>query len=103
MRGKLSGLYGTAESFGRFTSAVGFAVMFAWSIAPHSSAFGWVGHCFVFNAFALALGVVTVLAWRTLSQDIFHEQPEAARVRPAKRLAAEGGLDEEGSDLNLLC
>lgn len=42
VRGKLSGLYGTAESFGRFTGAVGFAILFAWSVSPHSSVrVGW--------------------------------------------------------------
>ncbi|CAN0157818.1 unnamed protein product [Ectocarpus sp. 8 AP-2014] len=33
LRGKLSGLYGTAESFGRFASAIGSAVLFAGSIS----------------------------------------------------------------------
>lgn len=102
MRGKLSGLYNTAESFGRFTSAVGFAVLFAWSISPrHSSPFCWVGHRFVFCTFALGLGVVAVLAWRTLSPEIFNEQEQAARVRRAKHAGA--GLDAEGGGLDIPC
>lgn len=100
MRGKLSGLYGTAESFGRFTSAVGFAVLFAWSISPHSSVFGWVGHRFVFHTFALALGAATILAWRTLSPDIFIEQ-HGAMGGGKIRVAAEG-LEAEDDDLNTL-
>ncbi|CAN0066183.1 unnamed protein product [Scytosiphon promiscuus] len=75
MRGKLSGLYNTAESFGRFTSAVGFAVMFAWSISPRASAYGLVDHGFVFYVFALALSAVTVLARWTITPDIFRKQP----------------------------
>lgn len=72
MRGTLSGLYGTAESFGRFTSAVGFAVLFAWSIS--SDTFAWVDHRFVFYASALALGAATMVAWGTLPADIFSEK-----------------------------
>lgn len=84
-RGKLSGLYGMAESFGRFTSATGFAVLFAWSISP--SNFGWVDHHFVFYASALVLGCVTVLAWRTLTDDVFKEEntekfPGGAQIAP---------------------
>ncbi|CAN0196933.1 unnamed protein product, partial [Hapterophycus canaliculatus] len=71
MRGKLSGIYNTAESFGRFTSAVGSAVLFAWSISPHASGYRWVHHGFVFYVFALALSAVAVLAQRTLTPDIF--------------------------------
>eukprot|EP00752_Nemacystus_decipiens_P007148 g6401.t1 len=101
-RGKLSGLYGTAESFGRFTSAVGFAILFAWSISPHSSVLDWVGHRFVFHAFALVLGVVTIVAWRTLSPDIFVEQHGAIKVRHTDCVAAEM-VGAEGKDINILC
>lgn len=101
MRGKLSGLYGTAESFGRFTSAVGFAVLFAWSISPHGSVFGWVGHRFVFHVFALALGVVTMLAWRTLTPDIFLEQQAAVGAGRKNRVVSEK-LGAEGDDLNII-
>ncbi len=84
-RGKLSGLYNTAESLGRFTSATGFAVLFAWSIS--SASFGWVDHHFVFYASALVMGVVTVLAWRTLTVDVFDELP-GQNAGPAE---ADGG------------
>lgn len=78
MRGRLSGLYNTAESVGRFTSAVGFAVMFAWSISPHSSTTAklLVDYHFVFYAFALALGGAAVLAQRTLTPDIFSSKQD---------------------------
>ncbi|CAN0435171.1 unnamed protein product, partial [Ectocarpus sp. 12 AP-2014] len=75
LRGKLSGLYGTAESFGRFASAVGSAVLFAWSIS--SDNLGWVDHRFVFYSSALALGVATVVAWRTLPAEILGDKPAA--------------------------
>ncbi|CAM9273702.1 unnamed protein product, partial [Ectocarpus sp. 6 AP-2014] len=78
LRGKLSGLYGTAESFGRFTSAVGFAALFAWSIS--SDNLGWVDHRFVFYSSALALGVATVVAWRTLPAEVFGDKSAAENV-----------------------
>ncbi|CAM9104883.1 unnamed protein product [Ectocarpus sp. 6 AP-2014] len=78
LRGKLSGLYGTAESFGRFTSAVGSGVLFAWSIS--SDNLGWVDHRFVFYSSALALGVATVVAWRTLPAEILGDKPAAENV-----------------------
>ncbi|CAM9173942.1 unnamed protein product [Ectocarpus sp. 12 AP-2014] len=81
LRGKLSGLYSSAGGFGRFTSAVGAAVLFAWSIS--SDNVGWVDHRFVFYSCALALGVVTVVAWRTLPAEVFGDKP-----------AAENGEDE---------
>lgn len=71
MRGKLSGLYNTAESIGRFSSAAGFPVLFAWSISPLSSGYHWVDHCFVFYVFALALTSVTMLARWTITPDLF--------------------------------
>lgn len=81
MRGTLSGLYATAESFGRFTSAVGFAVVFAWSISPETT-FAWVDHRFVFYTSALALGVATMVAWRTPA-DILSEKSAAT---PAEKV-----------------
>lgn len=79
LRGKLSGLYGTAESFGRFTSAVGFAVLFAWSISSTTTGLAWVDHRLVFYTSALALGAVTMVAWRALPADIFRERDAAAK------------------------
>lgn len=87
LRGKLGGLYGTAESFGRFTSAIGFAVLFAWSIS--SEKFVWVDHRFVFYASALVLGVATVVAWRTLPADIFSEK---SAVRHTERVDGQARL-----------
>ncbi|CAM9772920.1 unnamed protein product, partial [Ectocarpus sp. 8 AP-2014] len=81
LRGKLSGLYGTAESLGRFTSAVGFAALFAWSIS--SDNLGWVDHRFVFYSSALALGVATVVAWRTLPAEVFGDKSTAENVEDA--------------------
>ncbi|CAM9109513.1 unnamed protein product [Ectocarpus sp. 8 AP-2014] len=81
LRGKLSGLYGTAESLGRFTSAVGFAALFAWSIS--SDNLGWVDHRFVFYSSALALGVATVVAWCTLPAEVFGDKSAAENVEDA--------------------
>lgn len=75
MRGKLSGLYNTAESLGRFSAAVVFPVTYAWSISP--SGFGWVDHRLVFYVFGLALALGTVVAWRTLTADIYAQHGEA--------------------------
>lgn len=76
LRGKFGGLFYTAESLGRFTAAASFSVMYAWSVS--SSSFGWIDHRLVFYAFALALATMTIVAWRTLTADIFVERKEAA-------------------------
>ncbi|CAN0297475.1 unnamed protein product [Ectocarpus sp. 12 AP-2014] len=78
MRGKLGGLFYTAESLGRFSSAASFSVMYAWSVS--SSSYGWVDHHFVFYVFALALALATALAWRTLTAEMFLERKEAGSV-----------------------
>lgn len=69
MRGKLSGLYNTVESLGRFLGPVGYAVVYAWSVSPSTAEAykGWVGHGFVFYVSAAALSLVAMLAWRTLT------------------------------------
>ncbi|CAM9276164.1 unnamed protein product [Ascophyllum nodosum] len=66
-RGKLSGLYSTAENFGRFLGPVSYAIMFAWSISD--SAPRWVDHCFVFYQCAAVMLGVTVLSWNTLTSE----------------------------------
>ncbi|CAM9109587.1 unnamed protein product [Ectocarpus sp. 8 AP-2014] len=78
LRGKLSGLYSSAGSLGRFTSAVGFAVLFAWSIS--SDNLGLIDHRFVFYSCALALGVATIVAWRTLPAEVFGDKSAAENV-----------------------
>eukprot|EP00903_Cladosiphon_okamuranus_P012516 g11720.t1 len=76
MRGKLGGLFYSAESLGRFSSAASFSVMYAWSVS--SSSYGWVNHGFVFYVFALALAILTTIAWRIFDKDTFAERNEAA-------------------------
>lgn len=76
MRGKLGGLFYTAESLGRFSSAASFSVMYAWSVS--SSSYGWVNHRFVFYVFALALAIATTVAWCTLTAYTFVERKKAA-------------------------
>ncbi|CAN0329264.1 unnamed protein product, partial [Pylaiella littoralis] len=69
MRGKLGGLFNTAESLGRFLGPAGYAITYAWSISPstHEAYGGWVDYRFVFYASAAALAVVAVTAWGTLT------------------------------------
>ncbi|CAM9609748.1 unnamed protein product, partial [Laminaria digitata] len=67
MRGKLGGLYYTTESLGRFIGPIGFANMFAWSISP--SSFDWVDFRFVFLMSAIAMVVITILAWGTVTDE----------------------------------
>lgn len=71
MRGKLGGLFNTAESLGRFIGPAGYAVVYAWSVSPSTlDAFGgWVDYRFVFYASAAALALVAVLAWKTLTTE----------------------------------
>ncbi|CAN0090137.1 unnamed protein product [Ectocarpus sp. 4 AP-2014] len=71
MRGKLGGLYNMAESLGRFLGPAGFAVSYAWSVSPSSSAAGldWVNFRFVFWASAVLLAMCAVLAWPTLTAE----------------------------------
>ena len=66
-RGKLSGLYSTAESLGRCLGPVTYAILFAWSIS--SSAPGWVDHRFVFYLCAVVMLGVTALSWSTLTAE----------------------------------
>lgn len=49
--------------------------MFAWSIS--SSSYRWVDHRSVFYTFALILGFSTILAWHTLTADIYHDRSAA--------------------------
>ncbi|CAM9856631.1 unnamed protein product, partial [Ectocarpus sp. 12 AP-2014] len=71
MRGKLGGLYNMAESLGRFLGPAGFAISYAWSVSPSSSAAGldWVNFRFVFWATAVLLAMCAVLAWPTLTAE----------------------------------
>ncbi|CAM9674846.1 unnamed protein product, partial [Ectocarpus sp. 6 AP-2014] len=83
MRGKLGGLYNTAESLGRFCGPVGYATTYAWSVSPSTlEAFGgWVDYHLVFCASALALVVVGVMAWRTLTvENLMSEELDRADV-----------------------
>ncbi|CAB1097633.1 unnamed protein product [Ectocarpus sp. CCAP 1310/34] len=83
MRGKLGGLYNTAESLGRFCGPVGYATTYAWSVSPSTlEAFGgWVDYHFVFYLSALALVVVGVMAWRTLTvENLMSEEFDRADV-----------------------
>lgn len=80
MRGKLGGLYNTAESLGRFLGPAGFSVTYAWSIS--SSAFEWVDYHFVFYFSAFVLFGVAVLGWRTLTLEKLMSSSEREDAAP---------------------
>lgn len=85
MRGKLGGLFNTAESLGRFLGPAGYAITYAWSISPstHEAYGGWVDYRFVFYASAAALAVVAVTAWGTLTLETLINRPESKDVARA--------------------
>lgn len=72
-RGKLSGLFMTTESFGRFVAPAGFATIYAWSILPEAPF--WADHHLVFTIFAFIYALVSILAWRTLTFETLKLQP----------------------------
>lgn len=78
MRGKLGGLFNTAENLGRFLGPVGYSITYAWSVsAPTRHAYGgWVDYRFVFYASAAVLAVVAKLAWGTLTLERLTMKPE---------------------------
>lgn len=69
MRGKLGGLYNTAESLGRFLGPAGYSITYAWSVSTSTlhAYGGWVDYRFAFYASAVVLAVVGKLAWGTLT------------------------------------
>lgn len=78
MCGKLSGLFTSSESFGRFIGPAGFAVVFAWSIS--TSAPDWVDYQFVFFGGALAMLIVTFLAWETVTDENMAHKGQSSDV-----------------------
>lgn len=100
MRGKMSGLYNTAECLGRFTGSAGFAVMFAWSVSP--SAYDWVDFRFVFYASGVVLSVVAVLAWFILTRDVFEgaEGANTVDISTSHHADTGGPSDAHHSNVN---
>lgn len=72
-RGKLSGLFMTSESLGRFMGPASFSNLFAWSISP--SAPGWVDHRFVFFLPAAIMAAVAALGWHTFTEETLARPP----------------------------
>lgn len=72
-RGKLSGLFMTSESLGRFLGPASFSNVFAWSISP--AAPGWVDHRFVFFLPAAIMATVAALGWHTFTADTLSSPP----------------------------
>lgn len=77
-RGKLSGLYNTAESLGRFTGPVGYATAFAHTISPSAEHWRLVDYHSVFYASAAVMAVVSVLCWRNLTSETMTKPSEPA-------------------------
>lgn len=87
-RGKLSGLYTTAESLGRFTGPASFAVMYAWSVSSYAPA--WVDYHFVFYLCAGVMAMATVLSWRTLTPEILMKPAECEEAPEVPSVTAAG-------------
>lgn len=83
-RGKLSGLYNTAENLGRFVGPVGYSSIFAMSISrlarggevEDESQMSWLDHHFVFYASAVMLTLLAGVGWRALTSEVL-EKPAA--------------------------
>lgn len=83
MRGKLGGLYNTAESLGRFSGPVGYSTTYAWSVSPSAlEAFGgWIDYHLVFCVSALALVLAGVVSWKTMTlENLMSEEFDHADV-----------------------
>ena len=80
-RGKLSGLYNTAESLGRFIGPVAYSTTYALSISRSTSNYSWMDHHFVFYVSAVTMALMAWLGWRTLTSEILVERAEAEEVR----------------------
>ncbi|CAN0434045.1 unnamed protein product [Ascophyllum nodosum] len=76
-RGKLSGLYNTAESLGRFIGPVAYSTIYALSISRSALEIVCMDYHFVFYASAALMALLTGLAWRTMTSDIL-AMPSAA-------------------------
>eukprot|EP00903_Cladosiphon_okamuranus_P010936 g10328.t2 len=72
-RGKLSGLFMTFESLGRFTGPASFSEVFAWSISPSSPL--WVDHRFAFFLPAAIMAAVVALGWHTFTAETLENSP----------------------------
>ncbi|CAM9212872.1 unnamed protein product [Ectocarpus sp. 12 AP-2014] len=83
-RGKLSGLFMTSESLGRFVGPASYSNIFAWSISPPAQ--GWVDYRFVFYISAGVMAAISALGWK-----IFNSEALAEPVGPG------GSGDESGS------
>ena len=69
-RGKLSGMFNTAESLGRFIGPVAYSTIYALSISRSALEYWWMDHHFVFYVSAALLALLAGPAWRTLTSDI---------------------------------
>jgi len=69
-RGKLSGLYNTAENFGRFVGPVSYSTAFAFSISRAADSYPWMDHGFVFYLSAVAMFLLAGLGWHTLTSNV---------------------------------
>lgn len=88
-RGKLSGLFMTSESLGRFTGPASFSNVYAWSISPRAP--GWVDHRFVFFLPAAIMAAVVALGWHTFSAKTLAKSPAPRPRPPLSASEARGG------------
>lgn len=92
MRGKLGGLFSTAESLGRFIGPAGFSITYAWSISPS----GIQNHYFVFVASAAVLAMCALLAWPTLTAENLIKRDKGDE-RDGYVAIADGGTGSAGA------
>ncbi|CAN0354461.1 unnamed protein product [Ascophyllum nodosum] len=76
-RGKLSGVYNTAESLGRLIGPVAYSTTYALSISRSALEIAFMDYHFVFYASAALMALLTGLAWRTMTSGIL-TMPSAA-------------------------
>eukprot|EP00752_Nemacystus_decipiens_P005353 g4854.t1 len=88
-RGKLSGLFMTSESLGRFTGPASFSNVYAWSISP--SAPGWVDHRFVFFLPAAIMAAVLALGWHTFTAETLSKSPRPPPLAASETRGGRGG------------
>lgn len=94
-RGKLGGLFMTAESLGRFLGPASFSSTFAWSIS--TSAPGWIDYHFVFYLSAAIIAAVLALGWRTFTLEALTKPADRSAGRSAGGSAAVGD-DNDATD-----
>ncbi|CAM9933856.1 unnamed protein product [Scytosiphon promiscuus] len=97
-RGKLGGLFMTAESLGRFLGPASFSTTFAWSISTYAP--GWVNYHFVFYLSAATMVAVLALSWRAFTVEDPAKPSERSAGGSGGGSAAVGGGNGAAADIS---